>query len=130
MEADSPAVIKWVRGLQQPISFNSLHELEFQNAIQLHLFRQSLPSASAQRLEHTIQTDLATGVLSRTSLPWNLVFAEAVRLSIAFTSQFGNRSLDILHVAGAVVSECDSFATFDERQSKLAKAAGLKLVKI
>ncbi len=33
--------------------------------------------------------------------------------------------LDILHVTAAMVLEADSFHTFDDRQKKLAKAAGL-----
>ena len=63
-------------------------------------------------------------------MEWNRVFAEASRLALAQTRSLGPRSLDIIHVAAALISESDFFVTFDGRQSKLAKAAGLKLVKI
>lgn len=39
----------------------------------------------------------------------------------------GTRSLDILHVATALVLGCQTFHTFDTRQGKLARAAGLKV---
>jgi len=41
-------------------------------------------------------------------------------------SKIGIRTLDSLHVACALELKADQFWTFDERQSKLAKAEGLK----
>ncbi len=41
------------------------------------------------------------------------------------TSDLGTRTLDILHLAAAMVLGADSFQTFDDRQRKLAKFAGL-----
>jgi hypothetical protein len=38
------------------------------------------------------------------------------------------RSLDIVHVAGAVELEFRYFATFDVRQQQLARVAGLKVI--
>jgi predicted nucleic acid-binding protein len=35
------------------------------------------------------------------------------------------RSLDVLHVASALVLHAETFYTFDEKQRKLAKAEGL-----
>jgi predicted nucleic acid-binding protein len=40
----------------------------------------------------------------------------------------GCRSLDIIHVASAVELERKTFLAFDERQRKLARAVGLKLL--
>jgi predicted nucleic acid-binding protein len=39
-------------------------------------------------------------------------------------------SLDVLHVACALELKLPHFLTFDERQLKLAKAAGLKAVRL
>jgi predicted nucleic acid-binding protein len=52
---------------------------------------------------------------------------EAERLSTSYSERFGTRSLDILHVAAALVLGVKEFHTFDTRQAKLAKAAGLKV---
>jgi predicted nucleic acid-binding protein len=53
------------------------------------------------------------------------MYVEARRLSLRWSAKLGTRSLDILQVAAAVVVGADTFHTFDERQKKLAKAAGL-----
>jgi predicted nucleic acid-binding protein len=50
---------------------------------------------------------------------------EAERLSAMHSEKLGTRSLDILHVAAAVVLGKQEFLTFDQRQAALAKAAGL-----
>jgi predicted nucleic acid-binding protein len=52
---------------------------------------------------------------------------EAERLSASHSEKLGTRSLDVLHVAAAVVLGAKEFHTFDTRQAKLAKAAGLKV---
>jgi len=41
-------------------------------------------------------------------------------------SALGTRTLDTLHVACALELKAERFWTFDQRQAKLAKAAGLK----
>ncbi len=52
---------------------------------------------------------------------------EAERLSTSYSENLGTRSMDILHVAAAVVLGLPEFFTFDKRQAALAKAAGLKV---
>lgn len=36
-------------------------------------------------------------------------------------------TLDILHIAAAIILRADTFLTFDKRQAKLAAAAGLRV---
>jgi predicted nucleic acid-binding protein len=47
-------------------------------------------------------------------------------LARRYGPKFGMRTLDTLHVACALELKAERFWTFDERQAKLAKAAGLK----
>jgi predicted nucleic acid-binding protein len=42
-------------------------------------------------------------------------------------ARLGIRTLDTLHVASALELKSDRFWTFDQRQAKLALAAGLKI---
>ncbi len=42
----------------------------------------------------------------------------------------GSRVIDTLHVAAALLLECELFLTSDQRQAQLAKAAGLQVVAI
>jgi len=56
------------------------------------------------------------------------VYSRAESLSRRYTSILGVRSLDILHVATAVVLDASAFVTHDDRQARLAKAAGLRVI--
>jgi predicted nucleic acid-binding protein len=51
----------------------------------------------------------------------------ARQLSTAHTDRLGTRAIDLLHVACALLLECEVFLTFDERQAELAKSEGLKV---
>jgi predicted nucleic acid-binding protein len=57
---------------------------------------------------------------------WRATLKRAGNLSQKHTPVLGCRSLDVLHVASALELELKNFLTFDRRQQKLAKAAGLK----
>jgi predicted nucleic acid-binding protein len=47
-------------------------------------------------------------------------------LALRDAARLGLRTLDTLHVASTLELKADRFWTFDERQKKLARAAGLK----
>jgi predicted nucleic acid-binding protein len=55
------------------------------------------------------------------------VFDRCVQLTQRYASRVALRTLDTLHVASALELGAERFWTFDERQAKLAKAAGLNL---
>jgi predicted nucleic acid-binding protein len=58
---------------------------------------------------------------------WEVVHAEAERLSNAHTPRRGYRALDVLHVAPALTLGAKVLLTFDSEQAALAKAAGLRV---
>jgi predicted nucleic acid-binding protein len=49
------------------------------------------------------------------------------RIAFRQTAATGVRTLDILHVASALLLRAEKFWTFDARQAKLAEAEGLLL---
>lgn len=53
------------------------------------------------------------------------LFQASARLSNRHALEIGVRYLDVLHVASALLANARRFLTFDARQGKLAKAAGL-----
>jgi hypothetical protein len=67
-------------------------------------------------------------VLLRPDLNWFDVYREAEALSRALTTSLGTRSLDLLHVACALLLDADGFITFDGRQAALGAKAGLNIV--
>lgn len=67
------------------------------------------------------------GVFHRPQINWADAFFLAMDISRKHTEKTGSRSLDIMHVATALTIGADRFLTLDERQSKLALIAGLRL---
>jgi predicted nucleic acid-binding protein len=49
-------------------------------------------------------------------------------LSLRHSAKFGTRTLDLLHVASALILKPEVFYTFDERQRKLARAQQLRVL--
>ena len=127
-EPESDWVSAWVREQKHALVYSRLHELWLRNALALKVFRGELEADGLAGIARTLADDLRAGVLTQPAMDWERVFSEAVRLSGAYAAGIGSRSLDLLHVAAALLCGCRSFLTFDERQRTLAVAAGLLLV--
>jgi predicted nucleic acid-binding protein len=54
-------------------------------------------------------------------------FETAIELAQMYVPRLGTRTLDTLHVACALELGAKEFWTFDQRQERLAKAAGLAI---
>jgi predicted nucleic acid-binding protein len=74
--------------------------------------------------------DFAQGRLHQADLLWRAALSRAAELSQRHTPTLGTRALDVLHVACALELRCRRFLTFDQRQQRLAAAAGLKLIRL
>lgn len=72
--------------------------------------------------------DLAEGRYSEADVLWRRTLRRASELSRIYTPVLGCRSLDLLHVATALELGLRSFVTFDDREQRLARAAGLKTI--
>lgn len=55
------------------------------------------------------------------------VYEIAQRMALKQSALSGTRTLDILHVASAIVLRAEEFWSFDIRQGQLAQAEGLRL---
>ena len=113
-----------------PLAFTWLHQLEFRNALRLRIFRGDITAGQLDASLNTMLADLAAGVLLAASPPLTEVMTEAERLSALHSQTLGTRTLDILHVAAALVLGLAELLTFDTRQAALAKAAGLKVPRL
>jgi|GEM_PF-131904 len=127
-ERDSRAIADFITRRSQPLAFSHLHELEIKNAFRLKIFRGEASEKSAAAAIRLIEQDHAAGVLQRPNLNWFDVFRKAEALSSKHASRIGSRSLDLLHVASALLLKMEDFLTFDDRQSALAGAAGLNCI--
>jgi predicted nucleic acid-binding protein len=102
------------------------HETELVHAVLQHVFRGRISSAHADRAIRDFRLDRDAGLWLVTGLP-ETTFGTAIGLAHTHVARLGTRTLDSLHVAAALELKAEWFWTFDERQAKLAKAAGLKV---
>ena len=51
-----------------------------------------------------------------------------MKLSTEYGARYLTRTLDVLHLAAALLLEAKSSASFDDRQRRLAASVGLKLL--
>jgi uncharacterized protein len=126
-DAHTRRAVAYMRRQTSAVPLTWLHQLELRNALRLRVFRREITAAQREASLNMLLGDLAAGVLTAVSPAMADVVAEAERLSALHSEKLGTRSLDILHVASALVLGSTAFITFDRRQAALARAAGLKV---
>jgi predicted nucleic acid-binding protein len=107
--------------------FTPFHRLEFRTAVRVRVFRKGLTPFQLLEAFRRCEEDLVDGILQHTPLLWADALREAERLGEAHLTETGVRSGDLFHVASAVVLGAREFVTFDQRQTTLARRAGLKV---
>lgn len=129
-EPESASLARWVSDKKQSILFSFLQELELKNTLYLKVFWGHLKMEECQQIVRTLEEDIHEGTLTRPGLNWGELFIEAFNISATHSRWLGSRSLDILHVMIALQIDCTHFLTFDERQARLAKKTGMKMVNL
>jgi predicted nucleic acid-binding protein len=127
-EAHSQAALNLIVAARACVPLNRLQELEIFNALRLKAFRGDISADETAAAVAAVAADLRCGRLYRPALDWGAVFAAALELSAANTLSVGCRSLDVLHVAAALAQNCREFVSMDDRQIRVAAAAGLTVI--
>jgi hypothetical protein len=104
-----------------------LTALELRNAFNRAVQRQRITAAQRDALWQDVEADIASGFLVLTPVASDQLHHKARQLSDRYTPTLGTRSLDLLHVAAALVLEATVFFSFDDRQRKTAASEGLKV---
>jgi predicted nucleic acid-binding protein len=107
-----------------PLLLTPLGEVELTNAVSLRLFRKELSASKVKAALTLIRKDIEECVLTANMLPAS-AFERAKQIARRQTPRLGTRTLDVLHVASALVLQAETFYTFDARQRILALAEGL-----
>jgi predicted nucleic acid-binding protein len=95
--------------------------------VEQHVFQRRISSREAQQVLRLFQQDREAALWIEADLP-EQVWDACVALGRRYAARLGVRTLDTLHVACALELEAEGFWSFDQRQVKLAKAAGLKIL--
>jgi predicted nucleic acid-binding protein len=127
-EPESRAVAAWRAGLDGPIAVTLFGRVELANAICLAVSRSIILEATHRAALAALDDDFVQGRCVLTDLLWRAALRSADELSRNHTPSLGCRTLDVLHVASAMTLKRRYFLTFDVRQQRLARAAGLKLI--
>ncbi|MEO8351219.1 MAG: type II toxin-antitoxin system VapC family toxin [Chthoniobacteraceae bacterium] len=109
------------------LAFTPLHRVEVRNALRNATAQAEMSASDCRQAFRQIDEDLRDGLLVHTPVGWTDVFRRADELSEKHAATEGQRTIDLLHVALALESGAKIFLSFDARQRKLAKAAGLKV---
>jgi predicted nucleic acid-binding protein len=124
LDNNSARAAALIKSATLPISITRFSEAEMTNAFYLRLLREEVTSAQIGAAQSLFQEDIDNGIFEVGPLS-PAVFDRAKRLSEKHTMRLGTRTLDVLHVAAALVLKAEMFHTFDVKQGKLAKAEGL-----
>jgi predicted nucleic acid-binding protein len=114
-----------LRGSERP-PITPLHIAEWTHAIAQQVFRRQMTMVEAGRLHRDFDDDCAAQIWQTLLVP-ETALEVCADLGRRFGPKLGVRTLDSLHVACALELKTKRFWTFDERQRKLAKAAGLDI---
>ncbi len=125
-DANSERAAAQIKRATLPILLTSFGELELANALFLRVFRKELPASNVKAAYALVRKDIHDGVFQWKPLSGE-VFEKAGQIAQQRTAHLGTRTLDVLHVASALVLRADSFFTFDRTQARLARAEGLNV---
>ena len=126
-ETTSAAAVAVVRTGNEPLPLSPLNFLELRNGLNLALYRQRITAAERAAAWSKVQADIGGGLLVQTPVAAADLHAKAAELSDRHAATLGTRTLDILHVAAALLLGAREFLSFDEKQRRMAAAEGLKV---
>jgi predicted nucleic acid-binding protein len=127
-EPESRAMTTWRAKHAGSLPVTLHGRVELINGLALAAHRRLIAEPVYAAALAALDDDFETGRYRQADLLWRSALKRAGELSRQHTRTLGTRSLDVLHVASALELGLRRFVSFDERQQKLARAAGLKVV--
>jgi predicted nucleic acid-binding protein len=126
-ESTSQAADAALGNRRESLPLTPLVMLELRNAINRAVQRRHITAAQRDALWQDVEADIASGFLVPAPVASGPLHDMARKLSDRHTPALGTRSLDLLHVAAALILEAKEFFSFDDRQRKAAAREGLKV---
>lgn len=127
-ESTSAAATATVIGQSTKIIISWLTKLEVENAFFRAAFRNKITQTEANLLIAQFRSNISTEAYEHVTPDPEALYTQSSRLAEHHTSSLGVRTLDLLHVATAVMFGVTDFLSFDHRQRDVAKALGLNVL--
>ena len=121
----SPAANAIMQRVAAPLPLTPLVFLELRNGLNLALFRGEIDADTRGAAWTQIEQDIRDGVLAHVAVAAAAVYAKSAELSDRHGPSIGTRTLDVLHVAAALVLGMRTLLSLDQRQRALARKIGL-----
>ena len=96
-------------------------------ALNFAISRGRLESVQRDRIWQQIEVQELEGFFVNAVPPASDLYSKAQELSDRYTPNLATRSLDLLHVAAALLVNARGFFSFDERRRRAASAEGLQV---
>lgn len=109
----------------KPVLLSPLSLLEIRNALNFGINRGEITSEQRDAVLAEIDTQIEAGFFRLVDASQSSIYTKAQELSNKHTPAVATRSLDLMHLAAALLSEARTFLTFDKRQAKAGFAEGL-----
>ena len=109
-----------------PVILSPLSLLEIRNAFNLAIHRRECETTEREAVFADIERQMAAGVFRMAEVSQTDIYAKARELSDRHTPLVAARSLDLMHIAAALLVKARVFLSTDVRQRKVAISEGLK----
>jgi predicted nucleic acid-binding protein len=116
-----------VKVVPRPVILSPLSLLEIRNAFNMAIGRGEIGVPDREAVMADIDQQIVAGFFRMADVSQTDIYAKARELSDCHTPTILTRSLDLMHVATALLVSASAFLSTDSRQRQAAKAEGLKV---
>jgi predicted nucleic acid-binding protein len=127
-ETTTAAANSAVKVITHPLPLIPLGFLELRNALYLAVFRKQIQERIRHAAWQMIERDIRNGVFMKVQLDPDRLHDKAAELADKHSVTAGTRTLDLIHVAAALLLGTKLFLSFDNRQRMVAKREALEIL--
>jgi predicted nucleic acid-binding protein len=127
-EPQSRLAMEWMQNATEALPFTPFHRHEFRTAIRQKVFRGEITTVQRATAFSELAADINGVILIHKEALWTDAFREADLIAKNRAESEAIRSLDLLHIGIALALNARRFLTLDDRQARLADAAGFEVI--
>ena len=127
-ETTTKAASATFRSVKPPVPMTHLGFLELRVALHLAVFRGHIVETKRRAVWQLVEEDFRRGLFVLAPLAASSLHERAAQLAEKYSPTVGTRTLDLLHVAAALMLGARQMLTLDRGQRKAARGEGLKVL--